>query len=163
MLPRALPRLAGYAFGARTQAARAVGGDFYDCFALAGDRLGLVIADVAGKGLPAAIFAGTAKALLRAEASRPGTPGQVLQRVNAHLLLMNEAGLFVTAIYAIFDPAAGRLDYARAGHEPPLLAEAGGRSRRCADRARPAAGYPGASRAGRAGARLGARRDRDVL
>jgi len=86
---------------------------------------------VAGKGLPAAIFAGTAKALLRAEAVRPGTPGQVLQRVNAHLLVMNEAGLFVTAIYGVLDPASGDLSYARAGHELPLLAEAGQASRHC--------------------------------
>ncbi len=131
MLPRSLPQVPGYTFGARTLPARAVGGDIYDFIPLPGGLLGLVVADVAGKGLPAAIFAGTARALLRAEAGRPGTPGQVLQRVNAHLLVMNEAGLFVTAIYGVFDPAAGRLRYARAGHELPLLAEAGQPSRHC--------------------------------
>ena len=131
MLPRTLPQVPGYSFGARTRPARAVGGDIYDFITLPGGRLGLAVADVAGKGLPAALVAGTAKALLRAEASRPGSPGQVLQRVNDHLLVMNEAGLFVTAIYGVLDPASGDLSYARAGHELPLLAEAGQPSRRC--------------------------------
>jgi sigma-B regulation protein RsbU (phosphoserine phosphatase) len=131
MLPRTLPALPGYSFGARTLPARTVGGDIYDCFTLPDGCLGLLVADVSGKGLPAAIFAGTIKALLRAEASRPGSPGEVLQRANTHLLGMNESGLFVTAIYAVLHPASGQLSYARAGHELPLLAEAGRPSRQC--------------------------------
>ena len=129
MLPRELPRLPGYGFGARTLPARAVGGDFFDFIPLPDGRMGVVVGDVAGKGMPAALFMALARALLRAEGSRGDAPAEVLRSVNAHLLTMNQAGLFVTVIYGILDPGTGRLDYARAAHEYPLLAEPNGGSR----------------------------------
>lgn len=121
ILPHELPRLPGYDFGARMEPARAVGGDLYDLIPLGRGRLGVVIGDVSDKGVPAAIFMALTRSLLRAEATRAAEPGRVLERVNRLLLDMNEAGMFVTALYGILDRAAGTFTYARAGHELPLL------------------------------------------
>lgn len=125
VLPRALPHLPGFAFGARIVPARAVGGDFYDFVPLDEGRLGIVVGDVAGKGVPAALFMTQAQALLRASA-RPGTaPADVLRRANQHLLSRGDAALFITVLYGVLDAARGEFAYARAGHELPLLALSG--------------------------------------
>jgi len=125
ILPQYLPVVAGYDFGARTQPARAVGGDLFDFLWLEGKALSLVVGDVAGKGMPAAIFMAQTLALLRAECRKEASPAEVLRRVNAHLLHMNRAELFVTALLARLELDTGRLVYARAGHEVPLLAAPG--------------------------------------
>lgn len=100
-----------------------VGGDFYDAFPLPDGRVALVMADVSGKGLGAAVLTATAKFSLRAFASEVAAPGLVLTRLNR--LLCGEASElgehFVTLFYAVFDPATGRLTYASAGHETQLL------------------------------------------
>jgi sigma-B regulation protein RsbU (phosphoserine phosphatase) len=129
LLPSQLPQAPGYSFGARMLPARAVGGDFYDFIPLPDGRLGLVIGDVANKGVPAALFMAQTHALLRAEACRALTPGAALRGVDRHLGQMNQAGLFVTALYAMLEPKTGRLSYARAGHERPLLRDEAGRLR----------------------------------
>ncbi len=121
MLPRTLPQLAGYDFGARMVAARTVGGDFFDFIPLSRDRLGIVIGDVSGKGMPAALFMALTRSLVRTEASRRLTPAAALQRVNGHLLQMNEAGMFVTVLYGVLQRRTGMFTYARAGHELPLM------------------------------------------
>jgi sigma-B regulation protein RsbU (phosphoserine phosphatase) len=126
MLPQTLPVLENFDFGARMIPARAVGGDFFDLFALDATRVGIVIGDVSGKGVPAALFMALTRSLVRAEAVRAATPGEALQRVNHHLLEMNAAQMFVTVLYAVLDGSTGMVEYARAGHELPLLLDATG-------------------------------------
>ncbi|MGD0004283.1 MAG: SpoIIE family protein phosphatase [Anaerolineaceae bacterium] len=121
ILPHTLPDLPGYTFGVRFVPARAVGGDLFDFVRLGRDTLGIVIGDVSDKGMPAAIFMALTRSLMRAEAYRSSSPSRVLQRVNHHLLEMNEAGMFVTAIYGILDRKQDLFIYSRAGHEVPLF------------------------------------------
>jgi len=126
LLPQTRPAAPGYSFGAQIVPARAVGGDLFDFVPLSPLTIGLVVGDVADKGMPAAIFMAQALALLRAEAGQGAAPAEVLRCVNRHLLYMNQSELFVTALYGVLDLVTGRLDYARAGHEVPLVIEAGG-------------------------------------
>lgn len=127
MLPRELPRLPGYDFGAMMTPAQAVGGDFYDFIELGSGNIGIVVADVSDKGMSAALFMALTRSLIRAEASRGFFPPEVLRSVNRHLLDMNEAGMFVTVLYGILYTASGEFLYARAGHELPLICDGGGR------------------------------------
>jgi serine phosphatase RsbU (regulator of sigma subunit) len=120
-MPRELPRLKGYDFGGYMLPARAVGGDFFDFIPLETGQLGIVVADVSDKGVPAAIMMALSRSILRAEAVPGAPPGQTLLAANGHLLEMNESGMFVTVLYGVFDPSSGALAYARAGHEFPLL------------------------------------------
>jgi sigma-B regulation protein RsbU (phosphoserine phosphatase) len=129
ILPRTLPGLAGFNFGAQMVPARAVGGDLFDFVPLDSGALGIVIGDVSDKGVPAAIFMALTHSLLRAEAHRAALPGEVLARVNRHLLEMNDEGMFVTVLYGVLDPARGDFAYARAGHEMPFLFDAQGQAR----------------------------------
>ena len=105
-----------------------VGGDYYDAFVLPDGRVALVIADVSGKGLSAAVQTATVKYSLRAFATEAGAPGLVLTRLN-RMLCSDLAGLgdhFVTLFYAVFDPVTGRLSWASAGHETVLIKRAAG-------------------------------------
>ncbi len=124
ILPRARPRLPGFSLGMLIEPMRSVGGDFYDFIPLGGDRLGIVVGDVSGHGVPAALFMGLTYSLLRAEAGRAGSPGEALRNVNRHLLGMNDSGMFVTVLYGILNCATREFGYARAGHELPLLLDA---------------------------------------
>jgi serine phosphatase RsbU (regulator of sigma subunit) len=126
ILPRTLPHLPGFDFGARMVPARSVGGDFYDFIPLDSQAVEIVVGDVTDKGVPAAIFMAQTRALLRAEAIRTRSPRDVLQRVNHHLLEMNQQGLFVTVLCGVLDAATGKFAYARAGHELPLICAADG-------------------------------------
>jgi phosphoserine phosphatase RsbU/P len=99
--------------------AKEVGGDLYDFFLLDRNRLAFIVADAAGKGLPAAIFITLARTLLRAAAERKADPGACLDMVNAMLCLDNPTLMFVTAFYGVLDLSTGRLIYANAGHNPP--------------------------------------------
>jgi serine phosphatase RsbU (regulator of sigma subunit) len=126
MLPRSLPRLAGFDFGARIVPARVVGGDFYDFIPLADHALGVAVGDVSGKGLPAAIFMAMTRSLMRAEASKTRSPQEALRGVNKQLLGMNEASMFVSVLYGILNRRTLKFHYARAGHELPLLCNASG-------------------------------------
>jgi phosphoserine phosphatase RsbU/P len=126
ILPHSLPDLPGYTFGVRFVPARAVGGDLFDFVPLGRDTLGIVIGDVSDKGMPAAIFMALTRSLMRAEAYRSNSPSRVLQRVNHHLLEMNEAGMFVTVIFGILDRKKDLFTYARAGHEIPLFVNPAG-------------------------------------
>lgn len=125
-LPSKLPRLPGYDFGAMMMPARAVGGDLYDFIHLGPQKLGIVVGDVSDKGVPAALIMALTYSLLRAEAFRGGTPGDVLRAINRQLLDLNKLGMFVTMVYGVLDGETGRLTYARAGHPYPLLLDAGG-------------------------------------
>jgi serine phosphatase RsbU (regulator of sigma subunit) len=121
ILPHTLPRPQAYDFGARMVPARAVGGDFFDIIPFDRNMYGVVIGDVSDKGVPAAIFMGLTRSLLRAKASRSASPSKVLQRVNELLLEMNEEGMFVTVLYGVLDCLENSFTYARAGHESPLV------------------------------------------
>ena len=126
ILPDVLPSIAGFDFGARILPARQVGGDFYDAFPIDKTHLGVVIGDVADKGVPSALFMARSHALIMAEADTGITPGEVLQLVNRHITHLDKSAQFVTALYGILDSTTGEFTYARAGHEPPLFLKSGG-------------------------------------
>jgi sigma-B regulation protein RsbU (phosphoserine phosphatase) len=122
LLPKAYPLVPGWEFAAIYQAARQVGGDLYDFFELPGEpqRLGLVIADVSGKGVPAALFMAFSRTVIRTEAMSGHNPAMVLERANRLITQDNSSRLFVSAFYAILDTHSGQLVYANAGHNWPF-------------------------------------------
>ena len=120
LLPKTFPQLAGFDCAARSWPARLVGGDFYDVIQLGDDCVGLVMADVSGKGMPAALFMALTRSLMRAEAQRCASPKEALLRVHKLLLEISRTELFVTVLYGVIDLAARTFCYARAGHERAL-------------------------------------------
>jgi serine phosphatase RsbU (regulator of sigma subunit) len=120
LLPETYPLLPGFDCAAGSRPARLVGGDFYDVIPLDNDRVGLVMADVSGKGMPAALFMALTRSLMRAEAQRCISPREALLRVHRLLLEISRTELFVTILYGILNPAARTFSYARAGHERAL-------------------------------------------
>jgi serine phosphatase RsbU (regulator of sigma subunit)/anti-sigma regulatory factor (Ser/Thr protein kinase) len=120
-LPHELPELPGWQVATYYQPARQVGGDFYDFLELPDGQLGIVVGDVTDKGVPAALVMATTHSVLRAEAPRLVSPGEVLGRANDLLVTEMPAHMFVTCLYAVLDPASGRLRYANAGHNLPYL------------------------------------------
>jgi serine phosphatase RsbU (regulator of sigma subunit) len=122
-LPEEVPQLAGWQISPLYQPAREVGGDFYDFHHLSGGRLGLVVGDATGKGVPAALVMSTTCGMLRAvsQASISSSPGEMLERVNEALVPSIPPNMFVTCFYAILDPKSGYLRYANAGHDVPYL------------------------------------------
>ena len=126
LLPEALPDVAGVTLAARylpSAKASNVGGDFYDAVALPGGGVGLIVGDVAGKGLRAASSTGQVRATMRAYAVEGLGPADVLERLDT---LVAEQWGMVTALYAVVDPAAGVITWSNAGHPPPLLLGAAG-------------------------------------
>ena len=121
ILPDVLPVHPNYDFGGRILPARQVGGDFYDVFDLGNNKMGVLIGDVADKGVPSAIFMARAHALIIAEADTTIVPGEVLRMANKHITRFEKSRQFVTALYGVLDTVTGEFSYARAGHEPPLL------------------------------------------
>ena len=121
-LPRSLPALDGWGVAADYRPAREVGGDFYDFIDLPDGRLGIVVGDVTDKGVPAALVMAATRSVLRASAQRLIQPGAVLQRVNEHLCPDIPENMFVTCLYGVLEPATGRLVFANAGHNLPLVA-----------------------------------------
>ncbi len=99
--------------------AKEVGGDFYDFFLLDDQHLAIVVGDVSGKGVPAAIFMAMSRTLLRAVANQVRDPGQCLIRVNDLLIPENKAAMFVTLFYGVLDTSTGELVYSNGGHNPP--------------------------------------------
>src|SRR6266545_4604395 len=120
-LPHELPELPGWHVAAFYKPARQVGGDFYDFLDLPDGQIGIVVGDVTDKGVPAALVMATTHSILRAEAPRLVSPGEVLGRVNDLLVTEMPAHMFVTCLYAVLDPVSGRLRYANAGHNLPYL------------------------------------------
>jgi serine phosphatase RsbU (regulator of sigma subunit)/anti-sigma regulatory factor (Ser/Thr protein kinase) len=120
-LPQELPDLPGWQVAAYYGPAREVGGDFYDFIRLPNDQVGIVVGDVTDKGVPAALVMATTHSILRAEAPRLVAPSEVLTRVNELLVDEMPAHMFVTCLYAVLDPASGRLRYANAGHNVPYV------------------------------------------
>jgi serine phosphatase RsbU (regulator of sigma subunit)/anti-sigma regulatory factor (Ser/Thr protein kinase) len=125
-LPRELPELPGWQLDAYYQPAREVGGDFYDFFELPGGLVGVVVADVTDKGVPAAMVMAAARSVLRASAARIVEPGETLERVNELLCPDIPDRMFVTCLYGVIDPQSGRFRFANAGHNLPLARTAAG-------------------------------------
>ncbi|MGM0593496.1 MAG: ATP-binding SpoIIE family protein phosphatase [Pseudomonadota bacterium] len=129
ILPARFPALPGIDIHARMRPAREMGGDFYDLFVLDERRTGLVVADVAGKGVPAAFFMAICRTELQAAAQHGRPPAEVLEAVNRMLVRQNPLELFVTTFYGIFDHGNGEFVYANGGHNPPLIVSASGEAR----------------------------------
>jgi predicted ester cyclase len=127
-LPKEVPELEGWRIATYYQPAREVGGDFYDLFELEEGRVGVVVGDATGKGMPAALVVSAASSMLRAvsQAFHSSSPGEVLSRVNETLVARIPSNMFVTCFYAILDPKSATLRYANAGHDLPYLRRCGG-------------------------------------
>jgi serine phosphatase RsbU (regulator of sigma subunit)/putative methionine-R-sulfoxide reductase with GAF domain len=119
-LPEQLPEIPGWDLAATWLTARQVGGDFYDVIELSGGRLGLLIADVSDKGMPAALFMALTRTLVRAVVYDTPSPAETLRRVNALIIPDNRQSMFVTAVYGVLSLESGEFTYANAGHNSPI-------------------------------------------
>jgi ketosteroid isomerase-like protein len=146
-LPKELPTLEGWRITPYYRPAREVGGDFYDVFDLQEARVGVVVGDATGKGMPAALVVSATSSMLRAVAQALGSssPGEVLGRVNETLFARIPPNMFVTGFYAIFNPKSGTLNYANAGHDLPYLRRCGGEAEELRARGMPLGLMPGMS------------------
>lgn len=130
ILPRIFPSFPENAgemdIAATMNAAKDVGGDFYDFFRIDDDKIGFVIADVSGKGIPAAIFMAVSRTLIRATGIRGVTPSECISYSNDLLAKESANNMFVTVFYGIYNIKTGEVTYTNAGHNPPYLIKAGG-------------------------------------
>jgi serine phosphatase RsbU (regulator of sigma subunit) len=126
-LPKEVPKLEGWQIAPYYRPAREVGGDFYDFHLLPEGKLGLVVGDATGKGVPAALVMSTTCGMLQlaARALDYSSPGEVLKQVNEALLARIPLNMFVTCFYAVLDPKRASLSYAKAGHDLPYLRHGG--------------------------------------
>ena len=128
ILPAQFPRGPDFQVYASMTPARNVGGDFYDIVHLEDNRIGVAIADVSDKGVPAALYMMSSRTLLKGAAIGCESPSQVLDEVNSLLQDDSDTGMFVTLFYGIYDPATNEFTYANGGHNPPLIVHADGSS-----------------------------------
>ena len=126
MLPKAFPKRGDISLYAAMTPAKEMGGDFYDFFMTDDDHIALVMADVSGKGVPAAMFMIVAKTLIKIRTTSRGKPSEMLYDINNTLCADNRSGLFVTAWLGILTLSTGELIYSSAGHEYPAIRHAGG-------------------------------------
>ena len=128
ILPTSFPETPEYEVYGNMNPARNVGGDFYDLIPMDNGRIGLCVADVSDKGVPAALFMMSSRTLLKGSAIGMGAPGSVLSEVNTLLTENNETMMFVTLVYVLYDPETGVLTYANGGHCNPLVVHPDGSS-----------------------------------
>lgn len=128
ILPTSFPETPEYEIYGNMNPARNVGGDFYDLIPMDNGRVGLCVADVSDKGVPAALFMMSSRTLLKGSAIGMGDPGGVLSEVNTLLTENNETMMFVTLVYVLYDPETGALTYANGGHCNPLVVHSDGSS-----------------------------------
>ena len=128
ILPAGFPEGPEFQISGSMAPARNVGGDFFDVLPLDGGKIGIGVADVSDKGVPAALFMMSCRTLLKGAAIGSNGPGEVLREVNDLLHEDNEALMFVTLLYAVYDPATGEFTYASGGHDAPLVVQADGSS-----------------------------------
>ena len=126
LMPREMPDIPGFGLAGAWCPAREVAGDFYDIFPLDGGRWGMVIGDVADKGTAAALYMAVIHSLILSGALRHGSPAAVLMEVNQTILRQSSWGIYVTVFLAVLDPKEQTLQYANAGHNPPLVRRASG-------------------------------------
>jgi sigma-B regulation protein RsbU (phosphoserine phosphatase) len=126
LLPGAPPDLPGYDIAAVALPTGAIGGDYYDYLSLPDGRLALAVADVSGKGIPAALIMATFRSALRTELGRQPEIHLVAQQLNQTLLEPREASRFVTAVFGMLDPRSGSFRYVNCGHNPPLIVRRSG-------------------------------------
>ncbi len=127
LLPRGTPDLPGWDLAAQWQPAREVAGDFYDFIPVGAGRLGLVIADVSDKGMPAALFMALSRSIVRASVAQSPSPAECIAQANRLICADSANSMFVTLFYAQLDTASGECLYVNAGHNPPLLYRAADR------------------------------------
>jgi sigma-B regulation protein RsbU (phosphoserine phosphatase) len=120
-LPESPPRIEGFELAALNLPARQVGGDFYDFIPVSENEWGIIIADVSGKGVPAALFMALSRTLVRANVADNITASQAIQKANHMISQEAKMGMFVTLFYAVLDPEKRRLQYVNAGHNPPFV------------------------------------------
>jgi PAS domain S-box-containing protein len=146
-LPKEVPELEGWQISPYYQPAWQVGGDFYDFHLLSEGRLGLVVGDTTGKGVPAALVMSTTCGMLQlaTQALGSSSPGEVLSRVNETLLARIPPNMFVTCFYAILEPESGSLSFANAGHDLPYLRRRNGEAEELRARGMPLGLMPGMS------------------
>ena len=128
ILPTVFPDMSGYQVFGHMEPAREIGGDFYDVADLGGGRIGLTVADVSDKGVPAALFMMSSRTLMKGATSVISDPADVLVEVNTLLEADNQAQMFVTLIYVVLDLKTGTMRYANGGHNPPLIVHPDGSS-----------------------------------
>ena len=128
ILPTRFPVGTGYQLYGSMEPAREVGGDFFDVVRLEDNCVGLAIADVSDKGVPAALFMMSSRTMMKGAAISAHQPGEVLGIVNSMLSEDNEAQMFVTVLYAVYDPATGMFTYSSGGHDTPLVVHPDGSS-----------------------------------
>ena len=128
ILPTEFPKNDDYQIAANMEPARNVGGDFFDILRLEHGRVGIAVADVSDKGVPAALFMMSSRTLLKGAAIGSNTPGDVLGEVNDLLNEENDAAMFVTILYAMYDPETNKVTYANGGHNSPLVVHSDGSS-----------------------------------
>jgi len=145
LLPEETPELDGWRIATYYGPAREVGGDFYDFLELSSGRLGLVVGDATGHGMPAALVMATTRGMLRAVVQSLESPGEVLARVNEALVAEIPPSTFVTCFYAVLDPESASLSYANAGHDLPYLRHRGGGCEELRARGMPLGLMPGMS------------------
>jgi serine phosphatase RsbU (regulator of sigma subunit) len=121
ILPKALPSIEGWTLTTCWHPARTVGGDFYDCFAVDDAHIAVIIGDVTGKGIPAALIMATTCSLVRFVAEQLQTPGAILARINDRIASDIPEKMFVTCLIAVLEPATGHVRFANAGHNLPLV------------------------------------------
>ncbi len=126
LLPRTLPQVEGAEIAARATPSRQIGGDYYDAVPLSGERLLLVVADVTGKGVPAALLIANVQACTHALVPVDVTLEEATQRINEVVCHNTSAEKFITFFHGIYHPESRRFDYVNAGHNPPLVVRAGG-------------------------------------
>jgi len=127
LLPDAMPAVPGFEFAATSIPSRQVGGDYFDFIETGESRLGVAIADVSGKGIPAALLMANLQAALQGQAIHPGNVAAVVARVNELLVKSSEVHMYATFFYGVLDRMTGRFTYCNAGHNPPLVQRADGR------------------------------------
>jgi phosphoserine phosphatase RsbU/P len=126
ILPRVTPDHPNIAIASQMIPAKEIGGDFYDYFVLDSDHLGLVVADVSGKGIPAAFFMAISRTLLKARARLRQSISETIASINDDLAAENEQVMFVTLFYGVLELSTGKFIYANCGHNPPVLVRHGG-------------------------------------
>jgi len=126
LMPRTMPDIPGFGLAGAWHPALQVAGDFYDIFPLAEDRWGIVIGDVSGKGTAAALYMAMVHSLIRSGALRHRSPAAVLMEVNQTILRQSSSGILVTVFLGVLDPKKQTIQYANAGHNPPLMRRASG-------------------------------------